>query len=235
MFAGFKNIPEAQLEKEVNARLTDVNLLKEKDKLSGAFSGGMKRRLSVAIALVGDPGIVYLDEPTTGMDPVSRRQVWDLIERVKHERITVLTTHSMEEADVLGDRIGIMKKGRFICLGTGLHLKNKFGTGYRVVVVMEGGKPIQAIIDRFCQQLDGTVVMESDNLTVKFNIPRSCINQLPSFFEQLENDRDRLGVADIQLSLTTLEEVFLSVGAIGEGNDERHGKSHTSCSQGTQC
>lgn len=71
----------------------------------------MQRRLSVAIALIGDPKIVFLDEPTTGMDPVSRRKVWNLIEKVKRGRVTLLTTHSMEEADILGDKIAIMKDG----------------------------------------------------------------------------------------------------------------------------
>lgn len=70
----------------------------------------MKRRLSVAIALLGDPKIVYLDEPTTGMDPISRRYVWDIIQDAKIGRAIVLTTHSMEEADILGDRIAIMAK-----------------------------------------------------------------------------------------------------------------------------
>jgi ABC-type multidrug transport system ATPase subunit len=92
----------------------------------------MKRRLSVACALLGDPRLVFLDEPTTGMDPVSRRQVWDIIERAKKDRAVVLTTHSMEEADILGDRIAIMARGNLRCLGTSLRLKQKFGAGYQV-------------------------------------------------------------------------------------------------------
>ena len=87
------------------ARLQDVGLDPVADIQAGNFSGGMKRRLSVAVALVGDPQFLLLDEPTTGMDPVSRRQVWNLIERVKRGRVTLLTTHSMEEADILSDKI----------------------------------------------------------------------------------------------------------------------------------
>jgi len=94
----------------------------------------MKRRLSVAVALIGDPKVVYLDEPTTGMDPISRRHVWDVIEAAKQERTIVLTTHSMEEADILGDRIGIMAKGRLRCIGNAVRLKSRFGAGYRVAV-----------------------------------------------------------------------------------------------------
>lgn len=78
--------------------------------------------------------IVYLDEPTTGLDPISRRHLWDLIDKAKHHRAVVLTTHSMEEADILGDRIGIMVRGRLRCVGSSLRLKSRFGSGYRVSV-----------------------------------------------------------------------------------------------------
>lgn len=109
-----------------------VNLTYASQQRAGSFSGGMKRRLSVAVALLGDPKLVFLDEPTTGMDPVSRRQVWDIIERAKQGRAIILTTHSMEEADILGDRIAIMARGNLRCLGTSLRLKQKFGAGYQV-------------------------------------------------------------------------------------------------------
>jgi ABC-type multidrug transport system ATPase subunit len=109
-----------------------VNLTYAAQQRAGSFSGGMKRRLSVACALLGDPRLVFLDEPTTGMDPVSRRQVWDIIERAKQGRAIILTTHSMEEADILGDRIAIMARGNLRCLGTSLRLKQKFGAGYQV-------------------------------------------------------------------------------------------------------
>jgi ABC-type multidrug transport system ATPase subunit len=92
--------------------------------------------LSAADGLVSSAlQIIFLDEPTTGMDPVSRRQVWDVIESVKRERCVVLTTHSMEEADILGDTIGIMAKGRLRCIGNSVHLKSKFGAGYEITVM----------------------------------------------------------------------------------------------------
>ena len=112
--------------------MVQVNLTYAAQQRAGSFSGGMKRRLSVACALLGDPKLVFLDEPTTGMDPVSRRQVWDIIERAKQGRAIILTTHSMEEADILGDRIAIMARGNLRCLGTSLRLKQKFGAGYQV-------------------------------------------------------------------------------------------------------
>ncbi|KAG2382160.1 hypothetical protein C9374_005362 [Naegleria lovaniensis] len=101
---------------------------------SSALSGGMKRRLSIAISLVADPKIILLDEPTTGLDPLSKRHLWNIILNQKKNRTVILTTHSMEEADVLCDRITIMSKGSFKCLGPGLRLKNKFGDGFLLSV-----------------------------------------------------------------------------------------------------
>lgn len=83
-------------------------LQKKADCLVSTLSGGMKRRLSVAISIVSDPKIIYLDEPTTGLDPESRRQLWDILAKLKGKRAVILTTHSMEEADVLCNRIAII-------------------------------------------------------------------------------------------------------------------------------
>jgi len=99
---------------------------------ASALSGGMKRRLSLGIALCGDPEVLFLDEPTTGLDPETRQGVWRVIEAAKRERCIVLTTHSMEEADALCTRIGIMANGALQCLGTQLHLKNKYGSGFEL-------------------------------------------------------------------------------------------------------
>jgi len=84
----------------------------------------MRRRLSLAIASVGDPKIMYLDEPTTGLDPKAKRQVWNLIQKIKKDKAIILTTHAMEEADVLSDRITIIVDGKIKCIGSSIALKN---------------------------------------------------------------------------------------------------------------
>lgn len=91
----------------------------------------MKRRLSVAIALIGGPRVVHLDEPSTGLDPAARRQLWAAVRRAKRDKAVVLTTHSMEEAEALCDRIGIVVGGRLVCLGNPKHLTARHG-GYHV-------------------------------------------------------------------------------------------------------
>lgn len=95
MFARLKGIPKENIDSRIEETLTFVNLLPEKKNTVGNFSGGMKRRLSLAIAAIGDPKIILLDEPTTGLDPKVRQQVWKLIEKMKDGKSIILTTHSM--------------------------------------------------------------------------------------------------------------------------------------------
>ena len=98
------------------------------------FSGGMKRRLSIAMALISDPQVLFLDEPTLGLDPQARRAIWDYIAGFKGKKTILLTTHYMEEADVLSDRIGIIDEGKVVALGTPQELKtNTFGMRNMVV------------------------------------------------------------------------------------------------------
>ena len=103
--------------------------------MAHTLSGGNKRKLSVCIALCGGSRFVLLDEPTSGMDLGARRNLWDMLKSYKRDRIVILTTHYMDEADVLGDRIGIMAKGQLMCLGSSLFLKNRFGAGYKLTMV----------------------------------------------------------------------------------------------------
>ncbi|KAK7836996.1 abc transporter a family member 2 [Quercus suber] len=138
LFATIKGLPRASIKSIGEKSLAEVRLTEAAQMRAGSYSGGMKRRLTVATALIGDPKLVILDEPTTGMDPITRRHVWDIIMDAKKGRAIVLTTHSMEEADILSDRIGIMAKGRLRCIGTSIRLKSKFGTGFIANVSFSG-------------------------------------------------------------------------------------------------
>lgn len=114
-----------------------LDLSKHADKPSHTYSGGNKRKLSTAIALVGDPPIVFLDEPTTGMDPGSRRFLWSTLTSVmKSGRSIVLTSHSMEECEALCTRLAIMVNGQFKCIGSPQHIKSRFGEGYIVTAAV---------------------------------------------------------------------------------------------------
>lgn len=127
--------------------------MNHKDKVAMTLSGGNKRKLSVALALLGNPPIVLLDEPSAGMDPKARRFLWTVVAKMsQHNKnsAVVLTTHSMEEAEALSTKIGIMVKGGiFKCIGSAQHLKNKFGTGFEVEVRIKklSNEDMRALID----------------------------------------------------------------------------------------
>ncbi|KAG0300178.1 hypothetical protein BGZ98_009388 [Dissophora globulifera] len=127
-----QSTPKELLDEYLEHLLEDVQLKEKKFERVVTFSGGMKRKLSVAIAFLGDPKVVLLDEPTTGMDIFSKKQIWQLMQDSKQGRAILLTTHSMEEADALSDRIAILSKGELQTLGSSLFLKNRFGVGYRL-------------------------------------------------------------------------------------------------------
>ena len=110
--AKLQNVPRKEIKERINSLVYDVGLTEKLNKKSKTLSGGQKRKLSVAMALIGNSKVVFLDEPTSGMDPYSRRMIWNLLRNYRNDRIIILTTHFMDEADLLGDRIGIMS-GRF--------------------------------------------------------------------------------------------------------------------------
>jgi ATP-binding cassette subfamily A (ABC1) protein 3 len=98
------------------------------------MSGGQKRKLSVAISMIGNSKIIMLDEPTSGMDTTARRRLWEMLKKNKSDKIIILTTHYMDEADILGDRIAIMTEGEVECTGSSLFLKQRYGVGYQLII-----------------------------------------------------------------------------------------------------
>ena len=103
----------------------------------GKYSGGMRRRISVALSTMGNPNVILMDEPTTGMDPVSRRHVWSLIQKLKEDTAIIMTTHAMEEAEILSDKLIVLDHGELKCSGTPQQLKNMLGKGYRINMVCD--------------------------------------------------------------------------------------------------
>ena len=141
LYAAIKGVPSEFIQEAVDQKLAEVGLSQfDSDRVSSGYSGGMKRKLSVACATIGQPQIVFLDEPSTGMDPVARRDLWAVISEMviggnipDEERTSViLTTHSMEECEALCPRIAVMANGRLSCIGSAQHLKTRFGQGYQV-------------------------------------------------------------------------------------------------------
>ena len=132
-YARVKGISAKEKKALIEDVIKELGLESHRDKEAGNLSGGNKRKLSVAIAIIGNPQIILLDEPSAGMDPESRRFMWQVIAKISNEKTSavILTTHLMEEAEALSTKMGIMVKGGiFKCFGSSQHIKNKFGTGY---------------------------------------------------------------------------------------------------------
>ena len=118
------------------------------DRASGSYSGGNKRKLNVAMSLVAEPPIIFLDEPSTGVDPVARRNLWKIIQRIQAAgQSVILTSHSMEECEALCDRLAIMVNGQFQCFGTVPHLKNKFALGFTILAKLTVTGDISFVLD----------------------------------------------------------------------------------------
>lgn len=127
LFGNLHTIPKEKLKENTNDLLEKLGLSEEADRHLGKYSGGMKRRINLIMALVHDPEIAFLDEPTVAMDPQSRHAVWDFIRELgKKGKTIILTTHYMEEAEELCDRVGIIDHGKLIALGTPKQLKDEF-------------------------------------------------------------------------------------------------------------
>ncbi|CAL9247259.1 unnamed protein product [Arabidopsis halleri] len=227
LFASIKGLPPSSINSMVEKSLAEVKLTEAGKIRAGSYSGGMKRRLSVAVSLIGDPKLVFLDEPTTGMDPITRRHVWDIIQETKKGRAIILTTHSMEEADILSDRIGIMAKGRLRCIGTSIRLKSRFGTGFIANISFvesnnqenngnnhnseTGALDSREPVKKFFKDHLKVKPIEENKAFMTFVIPHDKENLLTGFFAELQDREEEFGISDIQLGLATLEEVFLNI------------------------
>jgi ABC-type multidrug transport system ATPase subunit len=185
LYAGLKNVPKEEIPALTEDRLKAVRLWKVKDRLSHTYSGGMKRRLSMVISTLGDPKIIFLDEPTTGMDPTNRRHVWSFIEKFKQGRIIILTTHSMEEADILGDRICVMAHGRLRAIGNSIHLKNKFGAGYRISMMTDPSNTerVKSLIE---SMVPGCILKDDSAGALLYQFPPTSMGSIPRLVQWLE-------------------------------------------------
>uniref|UniRef100_A0A8C0LQW2 ATP-binding cassette sub-family A member 17-like n=1 Tax=Canis lupus dingo TaxID=286419 RepID=A0A8C0LQW2_CANLU len=208
---------------EVQRMLHVLGLEDKRDALSKFLSGGTKRKLSIGIALIAGSKVLMLDEPTSGMDAISRRAIWDLLQQHKSDRTVLLTTHFMDEADLLGDRVAIMAKGELQCCGSSLFLKQKYGAGYYMTLVKKPHCSTEKISHLIYQHIPNAVLQSSTGEELTFILPKKNIHRFARLFTELERRQVELGVASFGVAVTTMEEVFVRVW--------RPGGSRGSCAQ----
>jgi ATP-binding cassette subfamily A (ABC1) protein 3 len=210
LFARLRGVPEDQVKRVVDGTIDQLELTPHRYKLAMRLSGGMKRKLCVAIALIGDPDVVLLDEPSAGLDPVSRRNLWTVILRTMSSRAVVLTTHSMDEAEALCHRIGIMVKGQLRALGTKQHLKNKFGSGYELIVKLNVTQSFAEQLDELTRFVHGlfpsSLLLGENGGLITYQIPREEM-KMGKAFTNLEAEKERLSIEDYTVAQPTLEQV----------------------------
>ncbi|GLH10672.1 Protein white [Gryllus bimaculatus] len=229
MFCLLRGIPAGQIYKISQDLADELLFTKHLDKKVKEYSGGNKRKLSTAVALIGDPPVVFLDEPTTGMDPVAKRHLWNVICKVRDRgKSIILTSHSMEECEALCTRLVIMVNGTFRCLGSTQHLKNKFAEGYTLIIKVGNPSPSSPVSRTFSvtsissltpdvtavknfvdATFPGALLREDFMGLLTYYIPSSTLTW-SQMFGIMERAKQELHIEDYSLGQTSLEQVFLS-------------------------
>ncbi|KAI4551334.1 hypothetical protein MJT46_017586 [Ovis ammon polii x Ovis aries] len=210
-YAQLKGLPRQKCPEEVKRMLHVLGLEEKRDSRSRFLSGGMRRKLSIGIALIAGSKVLMLDEPTAGVDAISRRAIWDLLQQHKSDRTILLTTHFMDEADLLGDRIAIMAKGELQCCGSPLFLKEKYGAGYYITLVRKPRCDTEKISLLVYQHIPNAVFQSSIGEELTFILPKESTHRFEALFTDLELRQEELGIASFGVSVTTMEEIFIRV------------------------
>jgi ABC-type multidrug transport system ATPase subunit len=184
-----------------------VDLFEKRDTLIRNLSGGQKRRVSIAIALVADPKVVFLDEPTTGLDPEVRRTVWDTIARAKGNRAIFMTTHSMEEAEVCCQKIAIMAKGTLRCIGSAARLKALYGPGYDLEIIFSHAEPARIFIEKMLPK-GWQLGDDMRNLRRYTFVPKP--EELSNIFYLMQRSAEA-GITSWGIQQTTLDAIFSTI------------------------
>eukprot|EP01113_Clastostelium_recurvatum_P037818 TRINITY_DN556_c1_g1_i1.p1 TRINITY_DN556_c1_g1~~TRINITY_DN556_c1_g1_i1.p1 ORF type:complete len:1777 (-),score=529.48 TRINITY_DN556_c1_g1_i1:1681-6783(-) len=213
LYAALKGVPMHNIQATVDAMLIDIGLDFKRNANAGSLSGGQKRKLCLAIAFIGGSKVLFLDEPTSGMDPVTRRSVWDFLLRNKAGRAIILTTHFMDEADYLGDRIAIIAHGNLRCAGTSLFLKSRFGVGYVLTLVKAPGCVTEGVSRLVVSHVPGAILTSDVGAELSYRLPRNEERYFGQLLRDLDANLETLQVQSYGLGLGTLEAVFLEIGA----------------------
>lgn len=198
---------------EAKKLLKMLHLGKKGNVRTNQLSGGMMRKLQLAMAMIGNTKVLVLDEPTSGMDPENRRIIWNVLLKVRRSRTILITTHFMEEADALADRIVIINAGLVQCSGSSMFLKRTFGAGYILRISKAKGfndTEFQKLLKEFAPT---AFVYRESSTEVAYSLSGHKALKLVELAQEIEKNGEQLGIDSFGLSYTSLEDVFLKVGA----------------------
>uniref|UniRef100_A0A803TXY9 ATP binding cassette subfamily A member 12 n=1 Tax=Anolis carolinensis TaxID=28377 RepID=A0A803TXY9_ANOCA len=222
---GYIKVPhwsKEELQKEIERTLKETGLYSHRHKLAGSLSGGMKRKLSISIALLGGSKVVILDEPTTGVDPCSRRGIWEIISKNRKGRTIILSTHHLDEAEVLSDRIAFLEHGGLKCCGSPFYLKETFGNGYHLILTKKKGPTLNVAEECDTSAVTAMIQSHLPEAYLKEDIGGELVYVLPKFNSKVSSAYQSLlrgldnGLSDLHIgcygiSDSTVEEVFLNL------------------------
>jgi len=218
IFAGLKGV-----DLDIEGILEDIALTSKRNSKMNELSGGQRRKVSIGVSLVGNPKFIFLDEPTTSLDPLSRRKIWDILMKIKKNRVIVLCTHYMDEADILADRKMIINNGRIRCLGSSVYLKNHFNMKY--LLNIEAKMKYRDEIDRIVSNyIPDATYSDSDSHSITYiannngkddqincftwALPMSSSNNYSDLFNELELMKGKM-INRISLDSPYLEDLFI--------------------------
>uniref|UniRef100_A0A8D2E2A2 ABC transporter domain-containing protein n=1 Tax=Sciurus vulgaris TaxID=55149 RepID=A0A8D2E2A2_SCIVU len=210
-YSVIKGMPLKMHPLEIDHMLSIFDLLENRHAFSHSLSEGAKRKLSVIIALIGGSKVVILDEPSSGMDPVSKRLTWNLLLQYKHNRTILVTTPYMDEADTLGDRIAILVRGTLQCCGSSVFLKQTYGAGYHIVMQREPLCDVEKISAMIQSHVPGAELENDIGDELSFVLLKEYTHRFEALFDELEKNQKELGIANFGVSISTMKEVFLKV------------------------
>ncbi|KAM6297369.1 ATP-binding cassette sub-family A member 10-like [Aegotheles albertisi] len=209
-FAEIKGIKSKEVEREVQNILELLDISDIQDTQAEKLSGGQKRKLSIGIAMLGKPQVLFLDEPTAGLDPLSRHQVWSLLKEHRAGRVILFSTQFMDEADILADRKAFISHGRLKCVGSSLFLKKKWGIGYHLRIHVSESCDLENVTALVKQYIPSVIFSGHSQYELRYKLPLENTNKFPDLFSGLDGCSDQ-GIINYGVSMTTLEDVFLKL------------------------
>uniref|UniRef100_A0A5F8H2T0 ABC transporter domain-containing protein n=1 Tax=Monodelphis domestica TaxID=13616 RepID=A0A5F8H2T0_MONDO len=210
LYAIIKGVPPKTVEQEVQRVCLELEMKSIQDTLAVNLSGGQKRKLTFGIAILGDPQVLLLDEPTAGLDPFSRQKVWHLLKEHKADHVILFSTQFMDEADLLADRIVFISRGRLKCAGSSLFLKKKWGIGYHLSLHINESCDVERITSLIKNHIpDAKLTAESEEKLL-YTLPLERTDKFPDLYSDLDNCTGQ-SIMNYGVSMTTLTEVFLNL------------------------